>query len=188
MPWNWISNFIYQAPSFKEKGKLMEETVGGWQLSGIISAQSGSPFSIGSWKDNGAGLWDTRADFVSGVSNNVGKGSRQDWANSSKGYFNPAAFIDPTSCNDLTPGWCGFGNTGRNAYWGPRFFDIDASIMKNWVLKEGKTFQFRWDAFNTTNHPNFSNPSSNVDGGSFGVISGMNGHPRIFQGALRFTF
>jgi hypothetical protein len=34
--------------------------------------------------------------------------------------------------------------------------------MKNWVLKEGKTFQFRWDAFNATNHPNFSTPSSNV--------------------------
>jgi hypothetical protein len=62
--------------------------------------------------------------------------------------------------------------------------------MKNWTLMEGKTLQFRWDAFNTTNHPNFSNPSSTVNQapGVFGVISGMNGHPRIFQGALRLTF
>jgi len=60
--------------------------------------------------------------------------------------------------------------------------------MKNWTLAEGKTFQFRWDAFNVTNHPNFANPSSNVDGGNFGVITGTNGNPRIFQGALRVTF
>jgi hypothetical protein len=191
MPWNWISNFVYQAPSFKEKGKLMEETVGGWQLSGIITWQKGNPFSIGQWNtDPGVGMWNNRADFVSGVSPNMGKGSRSDWANPNKGYFNQAAFTLPVSCSDNTPGWCGFGDTSRNAYWGPGVFGIDSSIMKNWVLKQGKTFQFRWDAFNATNHPNFGNPSSTVNqaAGVFGVISGMNGHPRIFQGALRITF
>ncbi len=191
MPWNWISNFIYQAPSFKEKGKLMEETVGGWQLSSIITAQKGAPFSIGQWNtDPGVGMWSNRADFVSGVANNMGKGSRSDWANPQKGYFNEAAFTLPVSCADKTPGWCGFGDSSRNAYWGPGVFGIDSSIMKNWTLTEGKTFQFRWDAFNATNHPNFGNPSSTVNqaAGVFGVISGMNGHPRVFQGALRLTF
>jgi hypothetical protein len=185
VPWAWKSNFIYQAPSFKEKGKLMEETVGGWQLSGIITLQKGSPFSIGSWKDNGAGLWNSRADSVSGVAANMGKGNHWDWVKT--GYFNQAAFADPTSCNDQTPGWCGFGNTGKNSYFGPGVFGIDASIMKNWTLLPGKTFQFRWDAFNATNHPNFSGPGSNVDGGSFGLVTGVNS-PRIFQGALRLTF
>jgi hypothetical protein len=191
MPWNWISNFIYQAPSFRDKGKLMEETVGGWQLSSIITAQKGTPFDIGQWNtDPGVGMWNNRADFVPGVATNMGKGSRSDWANPNKGYFNQAAFTLPVSCNDKTPGWCGFGDTSRNAYWGPGVFGIDASIMKNWTLMEGKTFQFRWDAFNATNHPNFSNPSSTVNQaqGVFGVISGMNGHPRVFQGALRLTF
>ena len=191
MPWNWISDFIYQAPSFKEKGKLMEETVGGWQLSSIITWQAGNPFSIGQWDtDPGVGMWNNRADFVPGVAANMGKGSHWDWVNPNKGYFNEAAFTLPVSCSDKTPGWCGFGDTGRNAYWGPGVFGIDASIMKNWVLTEGKTFQFRWDAFNATNHPNFSNPSSTVNQapGVFGVISGINGNPRVFQGALRFTF
>jgi len=191
MPWNWISNFIYQAPSFRENGKLMEETVGGWQLSSIITAQKGNPFSIGQWNtDPGVGMWANRADFVPGVAANMGKGSRADWANPNKGYFNQAAFTLPVSCNDKTPGWCGFGDTSRDAYWGPSVFGIDSSIMKNWTLAEGKTFQFRWDAFNATNHPNFANPSSTVNqaAGVFGVISGMNGHPRVFQGALRFTF
>jgi hypothetical protein len=191
VPWAWISNFIYQAPSFREKGWLMAETVGGWQLSSIITWQKGSPFSIGQWgTDPGVGMWNNRADFVPGVASNMGKGSHWDWVNPAKGYFNTAAFTLPTSCNDQTPGWCGFGDTGKNAYWGPGVFGIDASIMKNWVLMEGKTFQFRWDAFNATNHPNFANPSSTVNqaAGTFGVISGMNGSPRVFQGALRFTF
>jgi len=200
MPWNWISNFVYQAPSFRDKGRLMEETVGGWQLSSIITAQKGNPFSIGQWNsDPGVGMWNDRADFVPGQAINMGKGSRSDWTNQNKGYFNPGAFIDPfgtttghttPACNDKTAGWCGFGNTSRNAYWGPGVFGIDSSIMKNWTLMEGKTFQFRWDAFNATNHPNFSNPASTVNQapGVFGVISGMNGHPRIFQGALRLTF
>lgn len=85
---------------------------------------------------------------------------------------------------------CGFGDTSRNAYWGPGFFDVDASIMKNWVLKEDKTFQFRWDFFNATNHPNFGNPASTVNqaAGVFGVVTGTNGHPRVLQGALRLTF
>ena len=191
MPWNWISNFVYQAPSFRDKGRLMEETVGGWQLSSIITAQKGTPFSIGQWNtDPGVGMWNNRADLVSGVAPNVGKGSRSDWANPNKGYFNQAAFTLPISCNDKTPGWCGFGDTNRNAYFGPGVFGIDSSIMKNWTLTEGKTFQFRWDAFNATNHPNFGNPASTVNQaqGVFGVISGVNGHPRIFQGALRLTF
>jgi hypothetical protein len=191
VPWAWKTTMIYHAPSFKEKGKLIEETVGGWQLSGILTWQAGSPFSIGQWNtDPGVGMWNNRADFVPGVAPNMGKGSHWDWVNPAKGYFNTAAFTLPTSCNDNTPGWCGFGDTGKNAYFGPGVFGIDASIMKNWTLAQGKTFQFRWDAFNATNHPNFGGPASTVNqaAGTFGVISGTNGNPRIFQGALRFTF
>jgi hypothetical protein len=199
VPWAWITNFIYQAPSFKEKGKLIEETLGGWQLSSIITWQSGSPFSIGSWNtDPGVGMWSNRADSVSGVATNLGKGNHWDWVNPAKGYFNPSAFTDPVSCEDNTPGWCGFGDTGKNSYFGPGVFGVSASIMKNWTLAQGKTFQFRWDAFNATNHPDFSNPSSNVDQthydptkpntpGVFGVVTGAN-TPRIFQGGLRLTF
>ena len=191
VPWAWKTNMIYQAPSFKKNGWLMEAIIGGWQLSGIVTLQKGSPFSIGQWgTDPGVGMWNNRADSVPGVAASMGKGSHWDWVNPAKGYFNTAAFALPTSCDDNTPGWCGFGNTGKNAYWGPGVFGIDASILKTWNLKEGRSFQFRWDAFNATNHPNFSGPSSTVNqaAGTFGVISSTNGNPRIFQGALRFTF
>ena len=97
-----------------------------------------------------------------------------------KGYFNKTAFTNPAS----------FGDTGKNAYWGPHVFAIDASIMKNWTLTEGMNLQFRWEAFNATNHPNFANPDGTQWGGSHtGMISGLgNVPPRVMQGALKLTF
>jgi Carboxypeptidase regulatory-like domain len=180
MPWNWITNFIYQTPGLKNQSRLVQQTLGGWQLSSIISAQTGNPFSVISGANNsGSNLWLDRADSVPDVATNIGKGNRQSWANGS-GYFNVKAFTNGSS----------FGNTGRNAYWGPKVFTADAGIMKSWELYEGLRLQFRWEAFNTTNHPNFGNPDGSQWGSSHtGMISGLgNVAPRVMQGALKLTF
>ncbi len=187
MPWNWVTNLIYQTPSLRNQGKLMQETLGGWQLSGIMTAQTGNPFSVMSGANSSqSNLWLDRADKVSGVATDMGKGNRQNWAYGS-GYFNASAFTPGTSVSD---GVNGFGNTGRNAYWGPRVFGIDSGIMKSWELTEGTRLQFRWEAFNATNHPNFGNPVSTQWGGDHtGFISGLgNISPRVMQGALKLTF
>ncbi|HWT65775.1 MAG TPA: carboxypeptidase regulatory-like domain-containing protein [Terracidiphilus sp.] len=180
MPWSWVSNFIYRMPSLKNQGKLMNQVLGGWELSGIVSAQTGNPFSVMSGANNsGTNLWIDRADSVAGVSTNIGKGGRQDWAYGA-GWFNKAAFTNGAT----------FGDTGRNAYWGPGVFTTDAAIMKSWSLYEGTKLTFRWEAFNATNHPNFGNPDSSQWGGSHtGIISGLgNIPPRVMQGALKLTF
>jgi hypothetical protein len=187
MPWNWVSNFIYQAPGFKNQNKAVREAIGGWELSGIITAQTGNPFSVYSASNtSGSNLWLDRADSVSGVPTNLGKGNRQSWAYGN-GYFNKSAF-NPS--NSLSDGFAGFGNTGRNAYWGPKAFSADAAIMKTWGLTEGTKLQFRWEAFNVTNHPNFGNPDGTQWGSSHtGMISGVgNIPPRVMQGALKLTF
>jgi len=180
MPWNWVTNLIYQAPLLKNQNKLLQETLGGWQLSGIMTAQTGNPFSVMSGANNSqSNLWLDRADTVPGVASNMGKGTRQDWAYGA-GYFSKAAYTNGAS----------FGNTGRNAYWGPRVFGIDSGIMKTWDLAESMKLQFRWEAFNATNHPNFGNPDGTQWGGSHtGVISGLgNIPPRVMQGAVKLTF
>ncbi len=180
MPWNWVSNFIYQAPGLKNQSRLVQQTFGGWQLSSNISAQTGNPFSVMSGANNsGSNLWLDRADSVSGVAAKMGNGNRQSWANGS-GYFNAKAFTNGAS----------FGDTGRNAYWGPKVFTADAAIMKSWELYEGTRLQFRWEAFNTTNHPNFGNPDGTQWGSSHtGMISGLgNVPPRVMQAALKLTF
>ena len=180
MPWNWVTNFVYQAPGFKNQSKPVQEIVGGWELSGIITWQTGNNFSVMSGANNsGSNLWVDRADSVPGVPANMGKGSHWDWAYGN-GYFSKNAFTNGAS----------FGDTGRDAYWGPRVFTTDAAIMKAWSLGERMKLQFRWEAFNVTNHPNFGTPDGTQWGSSHtGMISSLgNIPPRVMQGALKLTF
>jgi hypothetical protein len=199
VPINWVTNFIYQTPDLHNQSLPMREVLGGWQLSSIITWQSGNPFSIGSagysWNsdDSGSEQYLDRADRVAGQPLNAGKGNHWDWTKSGVGYFNQAAF------NNNAPGT--FGSSGRNLMFGPRQFNADAGITKNWTLAERTNLQFRWEAFNATNHPNFANPAlpwGSVTGWSSVVGSQWNANntivqtgnypPRVMQGALKLTF
>ena len=198
MPWNSVTNFVYHSPSLHAQGKLMEEALGDWELSGIFNLQSGNPFTVMSagynWNsdDSGSLQKGDRADRAAGVPLNVGAGNRQTWAHGA-GYFNDAAF------NNNALGT--FGSSAKNPMFGPRQIDLDASIMKNWSLAEGIKLQFRWDTFNTTNHPNFGTPAApwgcytgwkSVVGGQWNAnnnISTDGAYPaRLMQGSLRVTF
>lgn len=198
MPLNSVTNFVYRTPSLRPEGKLMEEALGDWELSGILNLQSGNPFTVMSagysWNkdDSGSLQYGDRADRVAGQPLNVGAGNRQTWANGA-GYFNDAAF------NNNAIGT--FGSSAKNPMFGPRQIDMDASIMKNWSLKEGASLQFRWDAFNATNHPNFGTPAGfwgcytgwkSVVGSQWNANNNIttdgNYEARIMQGSLRITF
>jgi hypothetical protein len=197
VPFNWVTNFIYQTPDLHNQSLLMREALGGWQLSSIISWQSGNPFSVMSagynWNsdDSGSEQYLDRADRVQGEPLNAGKGSHWDWVKT--GYFNQAAF------NNNANGT--FGNSARNLMFGPRQFNTDAGITKNWTLAERTNLQFRWEAFNATNHPNFANPSlpwgsftgwASVVGSQWNanntIVQTGNYPPRVMQGALKLTF
>jgi len=188
VPLNSVTNFIYQAPSLKGKNQLLQQTLGGWELSGIVTFQSGNPFSVMAagfnWDENDSGSLQALdlADRVPGQSLNVRKGSRSQWLNQ---YFNTAAFTN----NALGT----FGNSGKNLMFGPPLATADAAVMKSWSLLEGTKLQFRWEAFNALNHPSFANPSvdyGNTTGWSnYGKIGNTGNIPaRIMQGALKLTF
>jgi hypothetical protein len=128
-----------------------------------------------------------RADRIAGADLRVGKGSHWDWASTAtgKGYFNTAAFTNNAAGT--------FGNSGKNIMFGPHQFGADASIMKSWNLVRAAKLQFRWEAFNVTNHPSFANPSvdygNTVGWGNYGKIGNVgNIPPRVMQGALKLTF
>ncbi len=184
VPYNSVTNFIYQGPAFKGDSKLVQETVGGWELSSIITWQSGNAFSIGSGDNNNSGSdqYLDLADRVPGQSLNVHQGSRSQWLNK---YFNTAAFTNNAVGT--------FGNSGKNIMFGPHYFGDDSAIMKTWGLGERMNLQFRWEAFNALNHPTFGNPTGDygntVTWGNFGKIGTIgNIPPRVMQGALKLTF
>jgi hypothetical protein len=199
IPFTWTSNFIYRSPELRGQSLLVREALGGWEISPIITWQSGTPFGVGPGNSQSAygelnkgdgcfsGCDSDRADRVPGVPLNVRKGGRASWT---KMYFNPAAF---TTRHDGT-----FGNSGRNIMQGPPSFNVDSSLMKNWTILEKYQLQFRFELYNATNHPVMSNPSANPGdaGGSSeepinnynGGFGGTSNTTRIGQAALKLTF
>jgi hypothetical protein len=198
IPFVWTSNFIYTSPELRGQNLLVREALAGWEISPIITWQSGTPFSIGPGNSNaaygelnkGSGCLEDcasdRADRVPGVPLNVRQGGRSHWTEQ---YYNPAAF---TTRHDGT-----FGTSGRNMIQGPPSFNIDSSLMKNFTIHEKFQLQARFELYNATNHPVMSNPSANpgdagggpaqINGGNNG-FGGTSNSTRYGQAALKLTF
>jgi hypothetical protein len=202
IPYTWTSNFTYRSPELKGQNLIVREIVGGWELSPIMTWQSGTPFSINPGNSTAAygeegkgsgcitGCSSDRADRVPGVPLKVRQGGRGNWT---KQYYNPAAFV---TRHDGT-----FGSSGRNMIQGPPGFNTDASVMKNWKVLERYNLQFRFEMYNAFNHPIMANPDANPgDAGGDSCAAQINcavqnngfGGPgnsvRYGQAALKLTF
>jgi hypothetical protein len=181
VPFVWVSNLIYTSPALNDQNQLIRQVLGSWELSGILTLQSGFPFTING--GNGSNNSDAqqggdRADIVPGQAFDVRQGGQANWL---AHYFNAAAFV-PNAVGT-------FGDSGKNMFQGPPIKTIDAGIAKNWTMFERYHLQFRWEMFNAFNHPNFGNPDSNAtDGNSFGQITSLQLPMRVMQAGLKFTF
>jgi len=198
IPYVWVSNFIYTSPELRGKSLLVREALAGWEMSPIITWQSGTPFNIGPGNSQSAygelnkgdgcieACSSDRADRVPGVPLNVRKGGRSHWT---REYYNPAAFV---TRHDGT-----YGTSGRNVIQGPPSFNMDTSLIKNLSILERYKLQLRFDFFNFTNHPVMSNPYAqpgDAGGGPAQINGGNNGFggtsntPRVGQASLKMTF
>ncbi len=165
---------------FRANGALASRVVEGWTMSPIVNLQSGSPFSpiIAVTDSKGSLEAFNRPFLVAGAPLYLPNPSPS-------GYLNPAAFVRQTT---------GFGNAGRNILTAPGFEDIDLSIAKTTVIKERASLQFRAEAFNLFNHPNFGQPVNNLASSAFGQIlatrtaRGDLGSSRQLQLGLKLIF
>ena len=183
-------NGVWDLPQFRNLG-IAQYAVGGWEVSGIVSYSSGYPFSVttGSaapWLGAGRDIGSLRLNKT-GTSPCAGCGSRDSWTTSGTStYFNTAAFASP-----LPPaGTLGtFGNSGRNSFIGPRYFDTDMSAVKNFPLlkRETSRVQFRADFFNLFNNVDFNSPTTSLSSSLFGKITSAQ-NARQVQLALRLNF
>ena len=80
------------------------------------------------------------------------------------------------------------GTVPRNFLRGPGYWDVTLGVLKNFRITETSSVQFRGEFFNLFNHANFSDPTANLESGTFGQITGTRGDPRIIQFALKVTF
>src|SRR5208283_2967438 len=100
-------------------------------------------------------------------------------------YFNPANFADPSvaekaasgsSCSSANTTVCRFGTAGLHSLRGPGLTNPSLSVARTFTISDRFGLVFRAEAFNLANTPQFSNPSSSVTGGGFGIISGVTGN------------
>jgi hypothetical protein len=153
---------------------VTEALLGGWQLNGIFTVQSGLPFNLFSPGSPGNG----RPDQVGPVSTHPGNTAQ---------YFTTSAFQRAP----LTPGGVLVrpGTFGRNVLIGPGLRTFDTSLFKTFGLTEGLRLEFRAEAFNIANHPVFSNPNSDITAGNFGQITGtLLSSERQLQFAAKMLF
>ncbi len=157
----------------------------GWELSGITSFQSGTPFSV----VNAGGFSGISSPDNAGVANNLGLGSYPDLVGNPRGpipgggnngysvgplLLNPGAFAAPTG---LT-----FGDAGRNALNNPSRLNFDMALLKHIKVREGSALELRLETFNTFNHtqfriydPNLGNQANNTISCYGGPASGYSG-------------
>jgi len=170
-----ILNYVYELPFFKSNSNaLARQTLGGWQLSGISTFESGEPVTVSYPGDNaGVGGAGTRPDLVGNP--NTGPKNANLW-------FNTAAFAVPAPLS--------FGTEGRNVVEGPGRNNWNISLFKVFSLaamREGAQLQFRGEFFNAFNHTQFNGVNASYGGGGFGQPNGV-WDPRIIQFGLKLTF
>lgn len=173
-----VFNFsgIWQIPAAPLHG-LSAKLVNGWELTAITNWRSGFPYTVFSNVDNSfSGIGSDRADYIGGASSldpNRSHGALV------QEYFNVAAFV-PNAIGT-------FGNSGKNILRGPRFFDTDMGLLKNFAIVERMSVQFRAEFFNVFNNVNFNAPNNYLGSSSTGQITSA-GNPRVLQFALKLSF
>ena len=147
---------------------LAAAIAGGWQVNGVFSATSGTPFTVTSnaASVNAPGNTQTADQVLDDVTilGGVGRGNS---------YFDPYAFAPVTGVV--------FGTAGRNALRGPGLVNLDLSVFRDFTVG-GATLQFRAEVFNVTNRPAFNNPGANVSSAvraADGTITNLNGYTEI---------
>ncbi len=177
VPQRFVASYLWAAPDVKRWSWIGKQVLSGWQLNGITTLQSGSPFNVTSGIDtNLDGVNNDRPNVVGDPVLSGGRSRGQKIAE----FFNTSAFAQ-------LPANVPYGDTKRNSLIGPRYVDTDLSAFKIFALSEESTLQFRGEIYNLFNNVNLLNPNGVMTSPKFGQITGSN-VPRIVQFALRYTF
>ena len=185
----FVTSILYQLPAGKGHrmfaSGIANQALGGWQLSSIITKSTGSPLGIATGTNRSGTTLADRPN-ATGQSVALSNPTTADW-------FNLNAFSENAIAT--------FGNVGRNVATGPGIFGWDFSALKNFDIRENTYLQFRFEAFDAGNHPNFADPGLGLTSnaltsagvaipgtGTFGVISGTRSDMRELQLALKLVF
>ena len=170
-------NFIYDLPIFRNSSnKLLKGTIGGWQVSGIVTAVSGNPINI---TEGGRG--NNISNILPNTNNRPDLTGSIATPHAVKQWFDTSVFSDPA------PGT--FGNTPFNDVRGPGRQNWNLALFKSFVISEsrGTRFELRAESFNTWNHTEFKDVSSTFSNNDFGHVTTAH-DPREIQLGAKLIF
>jgi outer membrane receptor protein involved in Fe transport len=176
--------WVYELP-FGKGRKLSSDNgvvnalLGGWNLNGVLSLNSGTPFDVGSGKD------------IAQTGNyNYGNGYGYERANRAGPLYPsskaPAEWINVASFQ--TPALGTFGNLPRNSLRSDWYKNLDLSIFRQFPITERFRMEFRFETFNLTNTPVWAIPVSSLESPNFGAVTRTANTPRQLQFALKLYF
>jgi len=191
----FVTSFVYDVPKLVSESSSARVILNNWQLNGILTLQTGTPYSIVDIVGNNV---IQRANFANGFTGSIEtSGSTQERLN---GFFNVNAFVESrpffasgtslgvptnTTFDPNNP----FGNTPRNFLYGPGQKNMDFSIVKFIPITEKVRGEFRTEFFNLFNWANFANPNNNIAVRlTFGQITATSSGPRVIQFAFKLNF
>jgi hypothetical protein len=167
---------------------VVNQIVNGIQISPVLTYSSGLPFTLGYSTCSNQVPSDAPC-YVNGDPNSFHKHITGFPGNNLQYYG--AYTLTGSSTPFSIPALDQIGTAGRNTVWGPRFFNTDLSIQKNFLIRERVTFQLRANAFNAFNHINFGNPGNNIDQPgtiTSGAYPDQTTNPRQLQFSARVQF
>ncbi len=166
------AGYVYSFPN----APVWKAVFSNWQTSGNMTFQTGTPLNPVYYATDFANSGTpNRPNIVPGQSIALPSNER-----TADRLFNTVAFSDPAPYT--------FGDAGRDVIPGPGNEVVDVALHRRFIVREGKTVEFRWETFNALNHPNLGIPGPYPDFGPFFGKAFSAGNPRRMQFALRFDF
>jgi len=208
---SYVGSVVYQLPFFKDQRGFLGHVLGGFQVSSVVTLQSGIPMDIYDSGDRSlTDAGDDRPNYIGG--NVVFVDPRSNSYYSTTGdlnnYFNGTGGGTPSGCiinPDGSTGACNpnfarvgsgpsvaqgagyYGDMGRNVFHGPGILNTDLSVSKSIRVTESQSLTVRAQAFNFFNHAQFFNPVTDMNATNFGeVLADRN--PRLIQVSLQYKF
>jgi len=169
-------NFVYDIPVLRDSSsRVLKSTVGGWQVSGIVSLVSGNPLNI------------TLGGVNGNISNTLPNSNNRPDVSGSVGtphtvatWFNPGSFAVPSSGS--------FGNMPRNSVYGPGRQNWNIALFKSFAFNErGSRLELRAESFNTFNHTQFKDVSNTFSASNFGAVTTAH-DPREIQLGVKIIY
>ena len=169
----FVSSFVYEFPWGRGLDGWRKNLLAGWQISGVVTLQTGAPFTVNLGVD--------QANIGAGPAQrpNLLRDPNLSSGRSPERWFDTSAFTLPAAFT--------FGNAGRNIVFAPGYSDVDFSLQKDTNLTEAVRLKFRVETFNLFNHPNFDVPNRIAFTPNFGRIFSADASRQI-QFGLKLEF